>query len=62
MNDDGIIQPLLNKRPLTVDIVDGEIVLDGFASMSPSLTVDAARETGRRLIEAADTLARLQSN
>ena len=59
MNDDDINQPLLNGRPLTIDVFDGEIVLDGFATTSPSLAADAARETGRRLIEAAD---RLQSN
>ncbi|MGI4878617.1 MAG: hypothetical protein ACRYG4_14145 [Janthinobacterium lividum] len=46
----------INYKPLSVDVVDGEIVLDGFGSAAPSLTPGAARETARRLIEAADKL------
>jgi hypothetical protein len=46
MNDDEIIQPLLNERPLTVSIIDGEIVLAGFASATPSLTPELLAKQG----------------
>jgi hypothetical protein len=46
MTDDEIIQPLLNERPLTVTIIDGEIVLAGSASPTPCLTADRLTKQG----------------
>ncbi|MGI4876453.1 MAG: hypothetical protein ACRYG4_03100 [Janthinobacterium lividum] len=56
MDEKFLKQPLLISAGLSVNVVKGEIVLDGAGSGSPSLTAFAARETARRLIEAADKL------
>lgn len=56
MRDDQIKQPRMVDEALSVDVVDGEIVLDSLLTLSPSLTPEAARETARRLVEAADRL------
>ena len=47
-------QPPLVETPLQVSIVSDEIVLE--TQTSPSLTGAAARQTGQRLIDAADKL------
>jgi hypothetical protein len=47
-------EPPLETEPLTVDIVDSEIVVDGSGSGAPSLTSDAARKTAVKLTAAAD--------
>lgn len=39
-------------RPLEVERVDGEVVITGPDGINGSLTVDAARETAKRLSEA----------
>jgi len=51
-------EPPIQAGPLSVTIVDGEIVLDHLRTTAPSLTVAAARETARRLIDAADQMDR----
>lgn len=56
MRDDQINQPGLVREVLSVNIVDGEIVLDSLQTLSPCLTAEAARETAQLLIEAADRL------
>ena len=48
--------PPVVSDPLSVEIVGREILLVGASSAEPSFTADAARETGRRLTEAADRL------
>ena len=53
-----IISPPLIDAPLTVEIVDGEIILDGLATIAPSFTSAAARATATPLIDAADRLDR----
>ncbi len=46
--------PLLDE-PLNVEVVDGEIILDGQLPVSVALTSDAAIETGVRLVNAGLT-------
>ena len=53
----GGVAPRAQTVPLTVLIVHGEIVVDGMQSSAPSLSSYAARETGKRLIAAADKLS-----
>lgn len=59
MDDEVLAQPPLHERPLNVAVLYGEILLVGAQVTDPSLTASAARETGRRLIEAADQLDRM---
>lgn len=40
-------------RPSHITAIDGEVVMDGPDGVGHSYTPEAARETGRRLIEAA---------
>jgi len=56
MRDDEIKMPPILDAPLSVDIVEDEIVIDGFASLAPTLTVEAARETAQRLMIAVTFL------
>jgi hypothetical protein len=44
-------------EPLTVVVTEGEVVVLGPDGFSGSFTPQAARETGRRLIAAAETAA-----
>jgi hypothetical protein len=39
---------------MTVEVVDGEVVVMGPDAVSVSLTPSAAEESGRRLVEAAE--------
>lgn len=48
----------VERQALTVAVVDREIVLSGFSGSAPCLTAVSARETARRLIEAANALQR----
>jgi hypothetical protein len=41
------------SEPMTVRVVDGEVVVLGPDAVAVSLTPDAAEESGRRLVEAA---------
>lgn len=45
---------------MTVMIVDGEIVVLGPDAVAVSITPDAAEESARRLLEAVETLGRMQ--
>lgn len=45
------------KEPMTVMVVDGEIVVLGPDAVAVSITPEAAEESGRRLIAAADAVA-----
>lgn len=50
------------KEPMTVMVVDGEIVVLGPDAVAVSITPEAAKESGQRLIAAADAVvqARLE--
>ena len=58
MSDKPNVRPHVIEFSLSVDIVGNEIVLNGLSNLSPSLTPDAARETARLLIAAADQIER----
>lgn len=47
----------INDTRLQVYIVEGAIVLAGLATIAPTFTVRAARETAERLASAAEALA-----
>jgi hypothetical protein len=46
------------EEPMTVQVVDGEIVVLGPDAVGVSITPDAAEESARRLIAAAQALRR----
>jgi hypothetical protein len=56
---DAEMLPIID-RPLQIEIVDEEIVLNGLPSLAPSLTPAAARATAGLLVEAADQIEGLQ--
>ncbi len=56
MTSDSLSGIPIMRKPLGVSIVDGEIVLDCSGTSAPSLTAEAARETAKLLMAAADTL------
>ena len=53
--------PARLTEPLTVDILEGEIILDGGLAISMSLTPHAALRTGIALIEAASRMVVYES-
>lgn len=46
--------PRAEERPSEVTAVDGRVLVDGPGGVAITFTVEAARETGRRLQRAAD--------
>lgn len=53
---DDYKQPPIIEKALRVSVIDDEIVLTGELPVAVSLSVSAARETARRLSQAADQL------
>lgn len=49
------------KEPMTVMVVDGEIVVLGPDAVAVSITPEAAEESGRRLMAAAETVVQARS-
>lgn len=49
------------KEPMTVMVVDGEIVVLGPDAVAVSITPEAAEESGRRLMAAAETVVQSRS-
>lgn len=60
MSERQVTEPF--KSPGVASAEEGHVVLDGPDGIAITLTIEAARQTGESLIEAADAAARQSSD